>query len=362
MVNPAARGHISAADDSRKDTHMKNLYAQILEDMKQGEEAVMVTTCSGSEAAHTIYRGEAASNWKNRQGSDKSLYIERTGSQTIIVEHFKPRSRMFVFGGGHIALPFAHIASMLNFDVTVYDDRPSFANAARFPDASEIICDSFDNISKLVEIRQSDYVVIITRGHRHDEDCLRVILSGRLPCYMGMIGSKRRVAIVKNRMKDEGFDPEKIDALRAPIGLAIGAVTPEEIAVSIAAEVVRKRRAEFSPTAGECAASGPAESDPEMKLIEWLADGHSEDGALVTVISADGSTPRGAGAKMIIKHDGGIIGSIGGGCAEADVCRAAADIIRSGGYAIKTVDLTGSAAENDMICGGSMVVLIERID
>jgi len=340
---------------------MKNMYAQISEALKQGKEAVMITTCTNGEAVHIIHTGDAVLDWRNKQGTEESLHIERTGSQTMIVEHFMPKSRMFVFGGGHIALPLVRIASMLNFHVVLYDDRPAFANAARFPDAHEIICDSFDKVSVLVEIRRSDYVVIITRGHQHDEDCLRAILRGTLPYYMGMIGSKRRVAIVKKHLKDEGFDSKKVDMLHAPIGLAIGAVTPEEIAVSIAAEVVHERRVKLSKPGSDCAASRPSESESDVNLIEWLAGERDEGCALVTVIGTDGSTPRGAGAKMIVKLDGGIIGSIGGGCAESDVRRAAAEIIRKGGYTFKTVDLTGSANENDMACGGSMTVLIERI-
>ena len=345
----------------KPDIPMRYMYAQMLQALKRGEEAVVVTTCANGEAAHMLHTGDAASGWKSMRGTEDSLYIERTGSQTMIVERFIPKSRMFVFGGGHIALPLVRIASILNFDVVVYDDRPSFANSARFPDAHDVICDSFDKISGLIEISPRDYAIVITRGHKHDEDCLRAILSGTRPYYAGMIGSRRRAAIVKKQMKDEGFDPERVDALHSPIGLEIGAVTPEEIAVSIAAEVIKERRLKFSWSDGGSAASRQGESESNMELIEWLANESGEDGALVTVISTEGSTPRDAGAKMIVKHGGGIIGSIGGGCAESDVLRDAADIIRKGGYAFKTVDLSGPADENGMACGGSMKLLIERI-
>jgi xanthine dehydrogenase accessory factor len=163
-------------------------------------------------------------------------------------------------------------------------------------------------------------------------------------------------------MKDEGFDPERVDALHSPIGLAIGALTPEEIAVSIAAEVIKERRMKFSWSDGGSAASRLGESEADMELIEWLARESGEEGALVTIISTEGSTPREAGAKMIVKAGGDTIGSIGGGCAESGVLRDAADIIRKGGCAFKTVDLTGSTDDNDMACGGSMTLLIERIE
>jgi xanthine dehydrogenase accessory factor len=268
---------------------------------------------------------------------------------------------MFIFGGGHIAVPLAHIASMLKFDVIVYDDRPSFANGERFPSAKDVICESFERAGELAVMRPSDYAVIVTRGHKHDENCLRMILSGAEPYYTGMIGSRRRVAIVKKQMKDEGFSPERVDALHSPIGLAIGAVTPEEITISILAEVVKERRMKFSWNGGGSASSRSGESDADMELLEWLARRDDEEGALVTILSSEGSTPRSAGAKMAVRPDGSSIGSIGGGCAEADVLRDAHDIIMNGGFIFKTVDMTDSADENGMVCGGRMMVMIERV-
>jgi xanthine dehydrogenase accessory factor len=189
-----------------------------------------------------------------------------------------------------------------------------------------------------------------------------MILSGTEPYYTGMIGSRRRVAIVKKQMKDEGFPEERVDALHSPIGLAIGAVTPEEIAISIMAEVVKERRMKFSWADGGSSSSRSGESDADMELLEWLARGDDEKGALVTILSTEGSTPRPAGAKMAVRLDGGAVGSIGGGCAEADILRDARDIIMNGGYVFKTVDMTDSADENGMVCGGRMMVMIECVD
>jgi xanthine dehydrogenase accessory factor len=337
------------------------MYAQLLQTLERGEEAILVTTCESANAAHTLHTGDAAAGWAGKRGNEDSLYIERNGARTMIVERFTPRSRMFIFGGGHIAVPLARIASMLKFDVTVYDDRPSFANRERFPDAKEVICESFERTGELAAMRPADYAVIVTRGHRHDETCLRMILSGDEPYYVGMIGSRRRVAIVRKQMKDEGFPPGRVDALHSPVGLAIGAVTPEEIAVSILAEAIRERRMKFSWTDGGSSSSRSGESDADMELLEWLARGDDEKGALVTILSAEGSTPRQAGAKMAVRTDGGAIGSIGGGCAEADILRDAHDIIMNGGFVFKTVDMTDSADENGMVCGGRMTVMIEHI-
>jgi xanthine dehydrogenase accessory factor len=340
---------------------MRYIYAQLMQAVKRGEEAIMLTTCGKKNISHVLHTADAAAGWADKRGSEDSLYMERNGEDTIILERFMPRSRMIVFGCGHIAVPLVRVASMLCFDVTVYDDRPNFANRERFPDAGEVICDSFSRVAELVSVRQSDYVVIVTRGHKHDEDCLRAILSGVSPYYTGMIGSRRRTAIVRQQMKHEGFDEDRIDALHSPIGLAIGAVTPEEIVISIMAEVVKERRMKFSWADGGSAVSRGGESDADMGLLECLAGGDEEPCAVITVVSAEGSTPRSAGAKMIARLDGSSVGSIGGGCAEAEVLRTAREIINEGGWKFQTVDMNDSADENGMVCGGVMTVLIERL-
>ncbi|MDR1651119.1 MAG: XdhC family protein [Synergistaceae bacterium] len=338
---------------------MRYIYAQLLQAIKHGEEAIIVTACRTDGIAHTLHTGDAALGWDGKRGTDDSLYMEKNAAGTVIVERFLPRSRMFIFGAGHIAVPLAHVASMLDFDVVVYDDRPAFANSERFPDASEVVCESFGKVGHLVKARASDYAVILTRGHKHDEDCLRAILDGTPPYYVGMIGSRRRVAIVRRQMKDEGFAPELVDRVHSPIGLAIGAVTPEEIVISILAEVVKERRMKFSWDGGGSAAARSGASSADMDLLEWLA-GEDSEGALVTILSTEGSTPREAGAKMIVTIDGAV-GTIGGGCAEAGVLRDARDIIREGGYMFKTIDISGSADEDGMVCGGKMTVLIEAV-
>lgn len=145
--------------------------------------------------------------------------------------------RAIVFGGGHISQPLVRILSLLKYQVTVIDDRPDFANRARFPEARNIICDSFRNCFSALSIDDNTAVIIVTRGHRYDTDCLRATMNSRAR-YLGMIGSRKRVRETLELLRAEGASPELVQRLRAPIGLAIGAETPEEIAVSIAAEVV----------------------------------------------------------------------------------------------------------------------------
>jgi xanthine dehydrogenase accessory factor len=335
---------------------MRNIYAQVREILEYGGEAVLVTVCGSDGVGKQLYSGEAVRDWDGKRPEEESLYMEKSGGDTTIAERFLPRPRMIIFGGGHIALVLSRMASMLDFDVTVFDDRPSFANPARFPEANEVICDGWDALSNRVAIRGGDYVVIVTRGHKHDQECLRHVLSGETPYYTGMIGSRRRVAIVRRQMEEEGYAPELIARLHSPIGLAIGAVTPEEIAISILAEVISEKR---KGQDGDAHRQG-VDQYADTELMEFLARG-GEDAALVTVLRTEGSTPREAGAKMAVLRDGRLVGTIGGGCAEADVTRDALGVIDGGGYRFKTIDMTDSAEEDGMVCGGRMEVLIEAV-
>lgn len=145
--------------------------------------------------------------------------------------------RVVVMGGGHISQPLVQILGMLNFAVTVIDDRPQFANATRFPTAQRVICQTFTNALEKLKLDSNTALIIVTRGHRYDVDCLRATINKEFR-YLGMIGSKRRIKEIIRLLQDEGVSPESLNRLNAPIGLDIGAETPAEIAVSIAAEVV----------------------------------------------------------------------------------------------------------------------------
>jgi xanthine dehydrogenase accessory factor len=219
-------------------------------------------------------------------------------------------------------------------------------------------CDSFDSIGLHLTVAPNDLLVIVTRGHKHDLECLDFALAGEEPFYLGMIGSRRRVAIIRQNLKSRGVDPERLARVHAPIGLDIGAVTPEEIALSILAETVQVRRFRERDRG-----LGRQEDYADLSLVGWLAEeGPPPEGAaLVTVSRTSGSTPRKAGAKMAVMFDGRIVGSIGGGCAEAGVIAAARELIGRGGHSVMTVDLTDRAEEDGMVCGGSMDLLLEDL-
>lgn len=164
---------------------------------------------------------------EDRQGGTYRIFWDR------IVNTF----RAVVFGGGHISHPLVQILSLLDFNVTVVDDRPEFANWARFPGAQNVICESFRRVLQELTIDEETAVIIVTRGHQYDMDCLRATMGSRAR-YLGMIGSRRRIREIINLLREEGAPEDLSRRLRAPIGLDINAETPAEIAVSIAAEVV----------------------------------------------------------------------------------------------------------------------------
>lgn len=164
------------------------------------------------------------------------------GEVEIFVEPILPVSSIFIFGGGHIALPLAQFAKALEFGVVVIDDREEFASRDRFPMADEVKRGDFSAITKSIEFRSDDCAVIITHGHQHDEIVLKECLSNKnRPGYIGMIGSKAKVATVFSHLKQQGVSEELLANVSAPIGLDVGAKSPAEIALSIMAEIVAHR-------------------------------------------------------------------------------------------------------------------------
>lgn len=276
-------------------------------------------------------------------------------NEIVLIEPYFPKPRLIVFGGGHIAKPLSEFANRVGFSVTVIDDRPYFANTLRFPHAKEVICEDFKRSFNLIDFREDDFVVIVTRGHRYDGLVLRNIINKKLK-YIGMIGSKRRVKGLKEELISEGFSKEALDNINSPIGLDIYAITPDEISISIVGELIsvkNKRIINNKPI---------KHSTPEFDM-DVLSKINNEDPmpkAILTILSSKGSVPRKAGAKMIAYLDGRTLGSIGGGCSEADVLNKARNIMGSDGYLIEHVDMTGEVAESiGMVCGGTIEVLIE---
>ena len=159
----------------------------------------------------------------------------------VLIEVVESPARLVVVGGGHIGRSLVKIGAEVGFSVTVIDDRPDYANRERFPEADHVICAEFEPALAELPVDHNTYIVLVTRGHKQDELSLRCLVE-RPAAYLGMIGSKRRTGAVLQHLAEDGFSPEALARVRTPIGLDIGAETPEEIAVSILAEVIMVRR------------------------------------------------------------------------------------------------------------------------
>ena len=161
----------------------------------------------------------------------------------LYVERIELPGELVIVGAGHVAQPLASVGKLLGFRVTVLDDRPAFARRERFPDADRVIVADFAEPFADVAIGAQSRIVLVTRGHRYDYDCLRALTAlGVEPAYVGMIGSRRRVRAAFEQLAREGFDAEWLERVHAPIGLDVEAETPAEIAVAVAAEIVLASR------------------------------------------------------------------------------------------------------------------------
>jgi xanthine dehydrogenase accessory factor len=163
------------------------------------------------------------------------------GTLDIFLEPILPAADLYIFGAGHVAYSLYRTAQNAGFDCTVIDDRDLYANRERFPEAREVIAEEFDQAMAKLTITESSYIVIVTRGHRDDMRVLRWAVQ-QPARYVGMIGSKRKTIGIFRELQKEGLAAQLFDRVHAPIGLDIGAVTPEEIAISITAELIANRR------------------------------------------------------------------------------------------------------------------------
>ncbi|MBZ5565768.1 MAG: XdhC/CoxI family protein [Acidobacteriia bacterium] len=163
------------------------------------------------------------------------------GSLDIFVEPILATPTLYLFGGGHVSLYVSKIAALAGFDVVVTDDREAFASKDRFPEAAETFAGPWEEIFGKLQVTDNSYLVIVTRGHKGDLDCLRWAVTTPAR-YIGMIGSRRKIIEIHKILECEGVPAEKLERVQAPIGLDIGALTPEEIAVAIVAEMIAVRR------------------------------------------------------------------------------------------------------------------------
>jgi xanthine dehydrogenase accessory factor len=168
------------------------------------------------------------------------------GQMDVHIDPLEPTPRLYIIGAGHVGWHLGRLAVEAGFRVHVVDDREKFANRERFPEADDVVAEPIPEWLARTEIPPSAFVVVVTRGHRYDLDAMRVLAPRELR-YLGLIGSRAKVRRIYDFLQEEGLPPACLERVHAPIGLDIGAVTPAEIAVSIAAELIAVRRGVAAP-------------------------------------------------------------------------------------------------------------------
>lgn len=291
-----------------------------------------------------------------RQTGEGSLELKI--EDTVYERRFYRPERLIILGGGHVGQAISRFASAVGFYVIVVDDRPSFANRSCFPDAEEVYCEEFETAIDQIQIGGNDYVTVVTRGHRFDLTCLRKVLKGTFPRYLGMMGSRRRVAGIIDLLEEEGYPPETVAEIHMPIGLNIGALTVPEIAISIVAELIEERR-RGTPRRSHSQLLTCTDTDP--RVIEMMGD-PTVGKAMLLVYDTSGSTPVKSGALMTVNSNLQTAGTIGGGCTENEVLREAFRMIGTGEKKIFALDMSNEvAADLGMVCGGRMLVFVADI-
>lgn len=299
---------------------MNNIYKDLLNVLEEHSQAVILTTLGNPIQKHLIHSdsiddplNQLAAKTMNEQ---RPLLMEK-GEKHIISEPFCCEDRMLIFGGGHVALILSEIAAKIGFSVIVTEDRPEFGNKERFPWVEKVNCERFDKVIDSMKIRESDYIVLLTRGHFYDKMCLKSLYKQDKCAYLGILASRRRMSELTTQLAEDGIEKEWMEQIHSPVGLDIGAVTPEEIAIAILAQIIQTKRLS---TDGK---QRVTHSDIDMRVIKHLSAPPDErkdmKKTIVTILENHGITPRKAGAKMIVYEDGTLIGTIGGGPAEGNL-------------------------------------------
>ena len=222
-----------------------------------GREIVTVTLVSGDGAGARLISLQAGDLVdQNARAAADQVWAERRPllAGAWFAELHSIAEPLLIFGAGHIAIPLADIAHRLGFAVTVLDDREEFARSDRFAEGVHVRSLDYEHPLAGIDITGNTFVVMVTRAHKYDFDCLKCVLElPTLPRYIGMIGSKRRVRAAFTALLDGGISRELLARVHAPVGVEIGAETPAEIAVSIAAELIQERRQARHTTMGEAA-------------------------------------------------------------------------------------------------------------
>ncbi len=273
-----------------------DIYEEILRLKKEGRSSAIATIvqCTGSspqkEGAKMLVRDDGstvgtlgggcieaevvqASLITIKDGSPLTIPFELTekhgglvcgGKVLVYIEPIIPDPHLVILGAGHVGKALSKVARFSGFRVTVVDDRGEYANRDKIPDAHDTVVSNFESVFLEVPVDKSTFLVIATRGHNHDLDALKAALKTEAR-YIGLLGSKRKKALLFKTLKDEGFSQTDIGRVIIPVGLPIGSVTPEEIAISIMAQIIKYRRGDVSPSLSDSSCSRFIEEDGSAK-------------------------------------------------------------------------------------------------
>lgn len=222
------------------------VWREVGELMKHGGDALLVTRYTPDTFSKTLFKRDGSYSGDAPGTAPEELEHYPDAKRLVIkngvlVEPLLRPEFLYVFGAGHISQFVAKIAALVDFRVVVIDDRWSFANKERFPEAEEIVVDDFYHVVDKLSLTGADYAVVVTRGHKHDATVLEKVLE-KPAKYVGMIGSRRKTKLVFDHLIAKGVSEETLAKVSAPIGLDIGSETPQEIALSIVAQLVQARR------------------------------------------------------------------------------------------------------------------------
>ena len=279
-------------------------------------------------------------------GFQANLKVLKSGGRAMIV--FLGVVIVLIVSQNFVAVG---LAKLLGLPVTALEDRPEFAEELRQAGADAVLCLPFAEGLAQIPGGQETYFVVVTRAHSCDIACLRSILQ-KPAAYVGMMGSRKRAALVHTQLAELGLPQERIAALHAPIGLSIGAKTAQEIALSILAEIVsvknsRQQTEGFSPA-----------------LLAALEQ-QTAPAVLATIVGRHGSTPREEGSKMLVLPDGSAVGSVGGGIMEYRTQQLARELLEPGAAPCRLAAFTTEGASDAAAiaaCGGSMEVFLQRLE
>lgn len=201
------------------------LINQLLDRLKTGQTATLITPFNSDQFPYLL-------------SSQTPLTLQKAFTEVL-----QPPPLLLILGAGHVGEQLAKVAHLIGYDIAIQDDRPAWANAERYPQASMILTDSIASAMSKLAAHSQLHAALVTRGYQYDLEALTALLQRELPCpYIGMIGSEKRVRQVYQAIEKTGLPRDKLRSIYAPIGLDIGALTPEEIAVSIAAELILIKR------------------------------------------------------------------------------------------------------------------------